>query len=131
MNRASVFIDVVGNLKELLQPVNEVQNELMDLLSISVHRRYQYHEEVEELIYLNKKYFPLETRSFNVLLNVWGNILDVYHVKRLWNDMHNLCITLDVCSYTTIICCFSKESKFYDINRYDEMMKKGFTPNLK
>ncbi|KAH9299179.1 hypothetical protein KI387_030861 [Taxus chinensis] len=94
--------------------------------------RYQYLEEAEELIFLNKKYFPLETESFNVLLNGWGNILDVYQVKRLWNDMYNLCITPDVSSYTTIICCLSKAGKFYDvIKRYDEMKKKGFTPNLK
>ncbi|GLJ47368.1 hypothetical protein SUGI_0999740 [Cryptomeria japonica] len=95
--------------------------------------RYQYFEEAEELIYFNKEYFPLATKSFNVLLNGWGNILvDVYQVKRLWNDMYNLCITPDVSSYTTIICCLSKADRFYDVVRfYDEMKKKGFTPNLK
>eukprot|EP01018_Ginkgo_biloba_P035298 Gb_19520 [translate_table: standard] len=93
----------------------------------------KYVEEAEELIYLNKMYFPLETKSFNIILNAWCNIVvDVVQAKRLWKDMFNLCITPDVSSYTTIISRLSKAGNLYDVLRlYDEMKKKGCIPNLK
>lgn len=95
--------------------------------------RNMFVEEAEKLIHFNKMYYPLETKSFNVILYGWCNIfVDVYQVKRLWEEMSNLCITPDASSYTTVICCLSKAGKFYDVVRlYDEMKKKGFTPNLK
>lgn len=95
--------------------------------------RNMFVEEAEELIHFNKKSYPLETKSFNVILYGWCNIfVDVYQVKRLWEEMSNLCIIPDASSYTTVICCYSKAGKFYDVVRlYDEMKKKGFAPNLK
>ena len=71
--------------------------------------RNMFVEEAEELIHFNKKCYPLETKSFNVILYGWCNIfVDMYQVKRLWEEMSNLCITPDASSYTTVICCYSK-----------------------
>ncbi|XP_077214690.1 tetratricopeptide repeat (TPR)-like superfamily protein [Tasmannia lanceolata] len=89
-------------------------------------------EEAEELMFLNKKLFPLETESFNIILNGWCNIiLDVIEAKRIWREMSNCCITPDGTSYTHMICCFSKVGDLFDSLRlYDEMKKKGWVPGL-
>lgn len=50
-------------------------------------------EEAEELIHFNKKCYPLETKSFSVILYGWCNIfVDMYQVKRLWEEICLSCI---------------------------------------
>ncbi|XP_058067684.1 pentatricopeptide repeat-containing protein At1g80880, mitochondrial [Magnolia sinica] len=89
-------------------------------------------EEAEEFMFLNKKLFPLETESFNIILNGWCNIIvDEVEAKRVWREMSNCCITPDGTSYTHMICCFSKVGNLFESLRlYDEMKKRGWVPGL-
>lgn len=89
-------------------------------------------EEAEEFMFLNKKLFPLETESFNIILNGWSNVtVDVLEAKRIWREMSRCCITPNATSYTHMICCFSKVSNLFDSLRlYDEMKKRGWVPGL-
>ncbi|XP_028087217.1 pentatricopeptide repeat-containing protein At1g80880, mitochondrial isoform X2 [Camellia sinensis] len=89
-------------------------------------------EEAEEFMLLNKKFFPLETESFNIILNGWCNIsVDVFEAKRIWREMSRCCITPDATSYTHMISCFSKVGNLFDSLRlYDEMKKRGWVPGI-
>lgn len=87
-------------------------------------------EEAEEFMFLNKKFFPLETKSFNIILNGWCNItVDIYEAKRIWREMSKCCIEPDGTSYTHIISGYSRVSNLYDSLRlYDQMKKRGWIP---
>ncbi|KAJ7962746.1 Pentatricopeptide repeat [Quillaja saponaria] len=89
-------------------------------------------EEAEEFMLINKKMFPLETKSFNIVLNGWCNIsVDVFEAKRVWREMSKYCITPDATSYSHMISCFSKVGNLFDSLRlYDAMNKKGWVPGL-
>lgn len=89
-------------------------------------------EEAEELMYLNKKLFPLETEGFNIILNGWCNIVvDIVEAKRVWREMSKCCIFPNVTSYTHLISCFSKVGSLFDSLRlYDEMKRRGFVPGF-
>lgn len=94
--------------------------------------RYGNVEEAEEFMLVNKKLFPLETESFNIILNGWCNITnDVYEAKRVWREMSRYCITPDATSYSHMISCFSKEGNLFDSLRlYDQMKKRGWIPGM-
>lgn len=89
-------------------------------------------EEAEELLFLNQKFFPLETEGFNIILDGWCNIIiDLVEAKRIWREMANCCITPDGTSYSHMICCFSKIGNLCDSLRlYDQMKKRGWVPDL-
>lgn len=89
-------------------------------------------EEAEEFMLLNKKLFPLETESFNIILNGWCNIsVDILEAKRVWREMSNYCITPDATSYSHMISCFSKTGNLFDSLRlYDGMKKRGWVPAM-
>ncbi|KAF8400514.1 hypothetical protein HHK36_013813 [Tetracentron sinense] len=89
-------------------------------------------EEAEEFMLLNRKLFPLETESFNIILDGWSNItVDVVEARRIWREMSKCCIIPDATSYTHMICCFSKVGNLFDSLRlYDEMKKRGWIPGL-
>ncbi|XP_043696374.1 pentatricopeptide repeat-containing protein At1g80880, mitochondrial-like [Telopea speciosissima] len=89
-------------------------------------------EEAEEFMLQNKKLFPLETQSFNIILNGWCNIsVDILEAKRVWREMSCYCVTPNATSYTHMISCFSKIGNLFDSLRlYDEMKKRGWVPNL-
>ncbi|XP_027343466.1 pentatricopeptide repeat-containing protein At1g80880, mitochondrial [Abrus precatorius] len=94
--------------------------------------KYGNVEEAEEFMLVNKKLFPLETESFNIILNGWCNITkDVYEAKRVWREMSKYCITPDTTSYSHMISCFSKEGNLFDSLRlYDQMKKRGWIPGI-
>ncbi|GAA0143043.1 hypothetical protein LIER_03815 [Lithospermum erythrorhizon] len=87
-------------------------------------------EEAEEYLFLNKKLFPLDTQSYNIILNGWCNVIvDVYEAKRVWREMSKNCILPDGASYVHMISCFSKVGNLFDSLRlYDEMQKRGWIP---
>ncbi|XAR50461.1 hypothetical protein NMG60_11004797 [Bertholletia excelsa] len=90
-------------------------------------------EEAEEFMLLNKKLFPLETDSFNIILNGWCNIsVDVLEARRIWREMSKSCIMPNATSYTHMISCFSKVGNLFDSLRlFDEMKKRGWVPGIK
>ncbi|KAF5181516.1 Pentatricopeptide repeat-containing protein [Thalictrum thalictroides] len=89
-------------------------------------------EEAEEFMQLNKSLFPLQTESFNIILNGWCNIsVDLVEAKRVWREMSSCCITPDATSYTQMISCVSKLGDlFSSLRLYDEMKKRGWVPGL-
>ncbi|GFP93556.1 pentatricopeptide repeat-containing protein at1g80880 mitochondrial [Phtheirospermum japonicum] len=89
-------------------------------------------EEAEEFMFLNKKFFPLEIDSFNIILNGWCNIAkDISEAKRVWREMSKSCIEPNGTSYTHMISCFSTVGNLFDSLRlYDEMKKRGWVPGV-
>ncbi|XP_072992995.1 pentatricopeptide repeat-containing protein At1g80880, mitochondrial [Typha latifolia] len=89
-------------------------------------------EEAEELLLINRKFFPLTAEGFNIVLNGWCNVMtDVIEAKRVWREMSSYCITPDATSYAHMIRCFSKGGNLFDSLRlYDEMKKRGWIPGL-
>ncbi|KAK6147902.1 hypothetical protein DH2020_018814 [Rehmannia glutinosa] len=89
-------------------------------------------EEAEEFMFLNKKFFPLEAKSFNIILNGWCNIsTDIYEAKRIWREMSKCCIEPNETSYTHMISCYSSVGNLFDsLRMYDEMKKRGWVPGV-
>lgn len=89
-------------------------------------------EEAEEFMFLNKKFFPLETESFNIILNGWCNItVDINEAKRVWREMSKCCIEPDGTSYTHMISCYSSVCNlFASLRLYDVMKKRGWVPGV-
>lgn len=94
--------------------------------------KYGNIEEAEEFMFVNKKLFPLETESFNIILNGWCNVsVNVFEAKRIWREMSKCCILPDSTSYTHMISCFSKTWNLFDSLRlYGEMKKRDWVPSL-
>ncbi|KAI3932289.1 hypothetical protein MKW98_025009 [Papaver atlanticum] len=87
-------------------------------------------ELAEEFMLTNKKLFPLEIESFNIILDGWSNF-DEVEAKRVWREMSNCCITPNAVSYTHMISCFSKVGNLFDSLRlYDQMKKRGWFPGI-
>lgn len=95
--------------------------------------RYNNVEDAEKLLYLNKNVFDYETKSFNIVLNGWCNlIISVVEAKRFWKVMMNNSITPDAFSYSSMICCFSKAGNLHDVLKFfDDMKNRGCAPDLK
>lgn len=95
--------------------------------------KHGFIEEAEEFMLVNKKLFPLEIESFNIILNGWCNIsVDVSEAKRVWREMSKACITPDATSYTHMIACFSNVGNLFDSLRlFDEMKNRGWVPSIK
>lgn len=89
-------------------------------------------EEAEKYMHLNRKLFPLDAPSFNIILNGWCNVtVDVYAAKRVWREMARCCVLPDGVSYMYMISCFSKIGNLFDSLRlYDLMQKHGWTPGV-
>ncbi|KAL2320435.1 hypothetical protein Fmac_029404 [Flemingia macrophylla] len=95
--------------------------------------RYKNVEDAEHLLFCNKNVFPLDIKSFNIILNGWCNlIVSVRQAERIWQEMSKRGIRHDVVSYASIISCYSKSSRLYKVLRmFDEMKKKKITPDRK
>lgn len=89
-------------------------------------------EEAQEFMLMNNKLFPLEARSFNIILSGWCNIsVDLLEAKRLWRTMLRYCVEPDAESHAQMISCFSRNGNLFDSLRlYDKMKKKGWTVEL-
>lgn len=89
-------------------------------------------EEAKEFMFLNKKFFPLETDSFNIILNGWCNItVDISEAKRVWREMSKCCIVPNRTSYIHMISGYSRVRNLYDSLRlYDGMRKRGWVPSM-
>ncbi|MED6209591.1 hypothetical protein PIB30_056202 [Stylosanthes scabra] len=95
--------------------------------------RYKNVEDAEHLLFCNKNVFPHDTKSFNIILNGWCNlIVSTRHADRIWQEMSKRGIRYDVISYSSIISCYSKTSKLYKVLKlFDEMKKRNITPDRK
>ncbi|KAI4348430.1 hypothetical protein L6164_009155 [Bauhinia variegata] len=93
--------------------------------------RYKNVQDAEHLLFCNKNVFPFHTKSFNIVLNGWGNVIgSTSQAERIWQEMSKRGIQYDVVSYASIISCYSKSSMLYKVLRlYDQMKKMKITPD--
>lgn len=95
--------------------------------------RYKNVEDAEHLLLCNEERFPFETKSFNIVLNGWSNIMiNLRESKRFWRNMDLRGIHKDLISYSSMISCFSKAGNLRDVlNLFDQMKEKGIEPDRK
>ncbi|CAL4973453.1 unnamed protein product [Urochloa decumbens] len=88
--------------------------------------RYKNVQDAEHLLMSSQKEFPFETKSFNIVLNGWCNIIcSVREAKRFWSAMQNLGIDRDVVSYGSMISCFSKSGSLDSVMKLFNRMKEA------
>ncbi|KAJ6831623.1 pentatricopeptide repeat-containing protein-like, mitochondrial [Iris pallida] len=95
--------------------------------------RYKNVADAEHLLLCNEKAFPFETKSFNIVLNGWCNILGyVREAKRFWREMGRRGIEKDIVSYGSMISCYSKAGNINDVLKcFNQMKEMGIEPDLK
>ncbi|KAM7252006.1 hypothetical protein ACFE04_023889 [Oxalis oulophora] len=100
---------------------------------LSALSKYKNVQDAEQLMYCNKDVFPFNTKSFNIILNGWANVIcSQREAERVWNEMGKRRIQYDAVSFGCIMSCYSKSSKLYKVLRFFDMMKKmGIEPDRK
>ncbi|KAI3451731.1 hypothetical protein Pfo_008396 [Paulownia fortunei] len=95
--------------------------------------RYKNVKDAEHLLFCNKTVFPLNTKSFNIILNGWCNVIgSLGEGKRIWREMEVRGIGYDVYSYASIMSCHSKMNNLNVVLRFYEKMKAlGIKPDRK
>nr|UPT49671.1 pentatricopeptide repeat protein AaPPR1126 [Agave angustifolia] len=95
--------------------------------------RYKNVADAEHLLLCNEKTFPFETKSFNIVLNGWCNVLVyVREAKRFWREMGNRGVDKDVVSYGSMISCYSKASNINAVLKlFNHMKELGIVPDMK
>lgn len=95
--------------------------------------RYKNVQDAEHLMYCNKAVFPFNTKSFNIVLNGWCNLIgSPREAERVWREMSKRGIRYDVVSYASMISCYSKAGKLYKVLRlYNWMKETGIEPDRK
>ncbi|GAB2277606.1 hypothetical protein Dimus_012314 [Dionaea muscipula] len=95
--------------------------------------RYKNVQDAEGLLFSNKDTYPFETKSFNIILNGWSNVIgSPREAKRLWKVMMERGIKLDVVSFSSIISSYSKTNRLKEVLRlYDRMKRMGIAPDRK
>ncbi|KAL8159599.1 hypothetical protein V2J09_001136 [Rumex salicifolius] len=95
--------------------------------------RYKNVQDAEHLLFSNRNTFKLQTKSFNIILNGWCNVIgSPREGQRFWKVMTERRIKLDVVSYSSIISSYSKSNKLKDVLRlYDRMKSMGIAPDRK
>ncbi|CAH2051033.1 unnamed protein product [Thlaspi arvense] len=86
--------------------------------------RYKNVRDAEHLLFCNENVFPFNTKSFNIILNGWCNIIGCpREAKRIWREMYERGIAYDVISYSSIISCFSKTRNLKEVLKLFNQMK--------
>ncbi|XP_057805613.1 pentatricopeptide repeat-containing protein At5g15010, mitochondrial [Salvia miltiorrhiza] len=95
--------------------------------------RYKNVKDAEDLLFCNKAAYPLNTKSFNIILNGWCNVIgSLREGKRIWVEMERRGIRHDVYSYSSIMSCYSKMGNLNAVMRHYERMKAlGIKPDRK
>lgn len=105
--------------------------DFQDLLSALCH--YKNVKDAEYLLFCNKTVFPLNTKSFNIILNGWCNVVgDLREGKRIWREMKARGIPLDVFSYSSMMSCYSKFGNLKSLLKlFDQMKGLDIAPDRK
>ncbi|KAJ0787223.1 putative tetratricopeptide-like helical domain superfamily [Helianthus annuus] len=90
-------------------------------------------KEAEGLMKGNKDVYPLTTKSFNIILNGWCNVVcSPREGRRIWWEMCNERIPRDVISYSTIITCYSKCNETKEVIKiFNELKASGVNPDIR
>ncbi|KAF9614849.1 hypothetical protein IFM89_020946 [Coptis chinensis] len=105
--------------------------EFQDLLSALC--RYKNVEAAEHFLFCNEKAYPLNTKSFNIILNGWCNMLvNLGQAKRFWRLMGKKGIVRDTVSFSSMISCYSKASNLHEVLKlFNRMKHLGVSPDRK
>ncbi|KAK6150939.1 hypothetical protein DH2020_015871 [Rehmannia glutinosa] len=100
---------------------------------LSALSRYKNVKDAEHLLFCNATVFPLNTKSFNIILNGWCNVIgSLREGKRIWKEMETRGVRPDVYSYGSIMSCLSKLNKLNVVLRlYERMKALGIKPDRK
>ncbi|CAK9319200.1 unnamed protein product [Citrullus colocynthis] len=95
--------------------------------------RYKNVKDAEYLLFCNKDVFPFNTKSFNIILNGWCNIIgSLRDAERVWKEMTQRGISHDAVSYASFISCYSKTRNLYKVLRlFDDMKQMKVEPDRK
>ncbi|KAF5749194.1 pentatricopeptide repeat-containing protein [Tripterygium wilfordii] len=95
--------------------------------------RYKNVQDAEHLLFCNKDVFPFNSKSFNIVLNGWCNLIgSPREAERVWMEMGKRGIRYDVVSYASIMSCHSKAGNLYKVFKlYEQMKKMGIIPDRK
>lgn len=86
--------------------------------------RYKNVKDAEHMLFCNENVFPINTKSFNIILNGWCNIIcSPREAKRIWREMNERGVAHDVVSYSSIISCYSKSSNLHEVLKLFNKMK--------
>lgn len=86
--------------------------------------RYKNVQDAEHLLFCNKDVFPFNTKSFNIILNGWCNVIvSSREGERIWREMSNRGIQHDVVSYGCLISCYSKACNLNKVLKLFNRMK--------
>lgn len=107
--------------------IDEFQNLLSALC------RFKNVQDAEQLLFCNRNVFPFDTKSFNIILNGWCNVIgSVREAERFWREMSNRAIQKDVVSYSSIISCYSKSTNLNKVLKlFNQMKEMGIAPDRK
>ncbi|XP_057525609.1 pentatricopeptide repeat-containing protein At5g15010, mitochondrial-like [Amaranthus tricolor] len=100
---------------------------------LSALTRYKNVQEAEQLLFSNKNIYQFNTKSFNIILNGWCNIVgSPREANRFWRLMIGLGVKVDVISFSSIISCYSKLNRLKEVLKLFEQMKgMGIEPDRK
>ncbi|KAG9156579.1 hypothetical protein Leryth_006568 [Lithospermum erythrorhizon] len=105
--------------------------EFQDLLSALC--RYKNVKDAEHLMFANKDVYPMDTKSFNIVLNGWCNVVgNIREGDRIWKVMKERSIKRDSYSYASIMSGFSKGKNINVVFKlFKEMKSSGVEPDRK
>lgn len=106
-------------------------NEFQGLLSALC--RYKNVKDAEHLLFCNKNVFPFNTKSFNIILNGWCNVIvSPREGERIWREMSKRGVQHDVFSYGSLISCYSKACNLNKVLKlFNRMKEMNIVPDRK
>ncbi|XP_031394250.1 pentatricopeptide repeat-containing protein At5g15010, mitochondrial isoform X2 [Punica granatum] len=95
--------------------------------------RYKNVQDAEHLMFCNRTVFPLNTKSFNIILNGWCNvIIRPRDGERIWREMGKRGVAHDVVSYASLMSCYSKTNSLNMVLKlFNRMKQQGISPDRK
>lgn len=95
--------------------------------------RYKNVQDAEYLLFCNRETFPFNTKSFNIVLNGWCNVIgSPREAQRIWWEMSKRGVQHDVVSYASIISCYSKSGNLNKVLKlFNKMKDLGIEPDRK
>lgn len=95
--------------------------------------RYKNVQDAEHLLFCNRDVFHFNTKSFNIVLNGWCNVIgSPREAQRIWWEMSKRGIQHDVVSYASLISCHSKAGNLYKVLKiFDRMKELEIAPDRK
>ncbi|KAA8517587.1 hypothetical protein F0562_015061 [Nyssa sinensis] len=110
---------------------NVGMEEFQNLLSALC--RYKNVKDAEHILFCNKNVFQFNTKSFNIILNGWCNVIgSPREGRRIWREMNERGIACDAVSYASIISCYSKACNLnLVIKLFNQMKTLNIVPDRK